>query len=370
MVTLTLEPSQPSHIHTNEEKLKLQNQQLTDIEIESGLDFVLSHLEKPILFPRTIMTKKLGYQRIVYSKEEALDYFLDSELADCRINAYPNLTEYKNVPRYKPIFLFLDIDRDNFKTDGKFELALYNTLKNIKEKLQTAPTVLFTGGGYHIYQPVEIPTALENISEFQEFDRPSEQFLRFAKDILSNNRADKQNNPSFRSCLLRIPESINSKYGTKVKIVKKWNGIRAPITRDFIEEFRTWLIQKKIDDYNYRQKIGKARRYTNNNDNNIILWIEKLLNTPIADFRKNSVSLILAPYLVNIKELSYQESFDILVGWLHKCDSIKNLDFNPQYLVKTALNTAIQKNIPPMKQTTLKNKNLELYHILQKLLRS
>jgi len=38
-------------------------------EIESGLDFVLSHLEKPILFPRTIMTKKLGYQRLVYSKK-------------------------------------------------------------------------------------------------------------------------------------------------------------------------------------------------------------------------------------------------------------------------------------------------------------
>lgn len=230
--------------------MKLQHQQFTDIEIELGLEFILSQLEEPVLFPRTIMTKRLGYQRLVYSKEEALEYFLDSELADCRINAYPNLTEYKDVPRYKPNFLFLDIDRDNFKTDGKFELALYNTLKNIKEKLQTAPTVLFTGGGYHIYQPVDIPTALENITEFQEFDKPSEQFLRFAKDILSNNRADKQNNPSFRSCLLRIPESINSKYGTKVKIVKKWNGIRAPITRDFIEEFRTYLIQKKIDDYN------------------------------------------------------------------------------------------------------------------------
>jgi hypothetical protein len=119
MYPLPLEPSQPSHIHTNQGKLKLQNRQLTDIEIESGLDFVLSHLEKPILFPRTIMTKKLGYQKVVYSKEEALEYFLDSELKDCRINAYPNLTEYKDVPRYKPEFLFIDIDRNNFKTYGK-----------------------------------------------------------------------------------------------------------------------------------------------------------------------------------------------------------------------------------------------------------
>ena len=29
-------------------------------EIEIGLDFILSHLEEPIIFPRTIMTKKLG----------------------------------------------------------------------------------------------------------------------------------------------------------------------------------------------------------------------------------------------------------------------------------------------------------------------
>jgi len=346
--------------------MKLQHQQFTDIEIELGLEFILSQLEEPVLFPRTIMTKRLGYQRLVYSKEEALEYFLDSELADCRINAYPNLTEYKNVPRYKPNFLFLDIDRDNFKTDGKFELALYNTLKNIKEKLQTAPTVLFTGGGYHIYQPVDIPTALENITEFQEFDKPSEQFLRFAKDILSNNRADKQNNPSFRSCLLRIPESINSKYGTKVKIVKKWNGIRAPITRDFIEEFRTYLIQKKIDDYNYRQKILKARRYTNNNDNKIRFWIEKLLNTPILDFRKNALNLILAPYLINIKKLSYQQSFNILTDWLQKCNSLRKLDFKPEFLVKSALSIAIQKGIPPMKLVTLKDRNLELYNILYK----
>ena len=36
-------------------------------EIEIGLNFILSHLEEPTIFPRTVMTKKLGYQRIVYS---------------------------------------------------------------------------------------------------------------------------------------------------------------------------------------------------------------------------------------------------------------------------------------------------------------
>ena len=71
-------------------------------------------------------------------------------------------------------------------------------MKNIKEKLGGEPTVSITGGGYHIYQPVYCPTALENITEFQGFDRPSEQFLRFAKDYLSNGKADKRNNPAFK----------------------------------------------------------------------------------------------------------------------------------------------------------------------------
>lgn len=40
-------------------------------EIKSGLDFIINHFDQTILyFPRTIMTKKLGYQKIVSSKEE------------------------------------------------------------------------------------------------------------------------------------------------------------------------------------------------------------------------------------------------------------------------------------------------------------
>ena len=117
-----------------------------------------------------------------------------------------------------------------------------------------------------------VRTALENVIQFNGFDKPSEQFLRFAKDYLSNGKADKNNNPSFKSCLLRIPGSINSKYNTKVKIVKKWNGIRSPITIDFLEEFRTWLIQKKIDQDIQRQKILN-KKTKNKIESNIILGL-------------------------------------------------------------------------------------------------
>src|SRR5215208_110732 len=185
----------------------------TDKNIETGLDFILSHffLEEDPLFPRKISTYKSENKQFpVRSKEEIINSFVDSNFVDCKINAYPYyLTEYKGIQRYKPDFIFIDLDRNDFETDKSFKLALSNTLRNIKVKLgnnnDCIPSVLFTGGGYHIYQPVHCPTALENITEFNGFDRPSEQFLRFAKYSLSNNKADKNNNPSFKSCLLRVP---------------------------------------------------------------------------------------------------------------------------------------------------------------------
>jgi Primase X len=41
-------------------------------------------------------------------------------------------------------------------------------------------------------------------------------------------------------------------------------------------------------------------------------WIEKLLQTPIDDYRKNAVSLILVPYLINIRKLSYDDALNAI----------------------------------------------------------
>ena len=338
-------------------------------EIEIGLDFILSHLEEPTIFPRTIMTKKLGYQRIVYSKERALEYFIESDFIDCRINAFPSL---KEGATWIPELLFIDLDLTNFKTEKLLQVTLNKTLKSIKEKLDNNahPTVLWSGNGYHLILPVYCPIELERIEEFREFDKPSERFLRFGKDNLSNNKADKANNPSFRSCLLRIPNSFNAKClakgesleNSKVKIIQEWNKDR-PSIKFLLLDFRRYLINQKIKELNKKRNIEERFSIKSNNT---IYWIEKLLNSPISDFRKNATNLILAPYLVNIKKLSYQQSFDILTDWLQKCNLFNKLDFNPDYLIKYALSTAIQKRIPPMKLLTLKDRNLEIYNILHK----
>ena len=314
-------------------------------EIESGLDFIINHFDRTILyFPRTIMTKKSNGQIRVYSKGETLQYFKNSEFQDCRVNAYrySHSSPFNSIEQWTPDLLFIDIDKCVFKSDRSCEFALSNTLKNIQEKIGGYPTVLFTGGGYHIYQPIEGIVFQNHKDIFGEINMEYDlfkEFLRFAKNIFSNGKADKNNNPSLKSCLLRIPGFINSKYNKKVTIVQKWNGYRPPISEEILEDFRTHLIQKKIDKNRHRQKM-KSIRYTNNNtnynnnnnntnyNNNIIFWIEQLLKTSIADFRKNALNLILAPYLIIIKKLSYQESFDILIEWLKRCNSIRKLDFN------------------------------------------
>jgi hypothetical protein len=343
--------------------------------IESELDFILLHFDKQeFLFPRKISTyKSNNRQFIVRSKQEIIDSFISSNLVDCKVNAYASLTDYKGIQRYKPNFIFIDLDKNNFKTSISFENVLSNILKNIREKLgyDAQPTVLETGGGYHIYQPVYCPTALENVIQFSEFDRPSEQFLRFAKDYLSNGKADKQNNPSFKSCLLRIPGSINSKYNVTVKTLQTWNGIRPPIRREFIEEFRTFLIQKKIEEQNYRQKIMQLKlKMQQNNDKNSITcrnyyyydWIEtKVLQTPISDYRKLVVGLVLVPYLVVIKKLSNEESHNIINEWLMRCDVIRKLDFDPKYLINNNIKTSMKKLILPISIYKLETNYRNLY---------
>ena len=122
----------------------------------------------------------------------------------------------------------------------------------------------------------------------------SQEFLRFAEDNLSNGKADPGHYPSFKSCQIRIPNSINGKClenrekrlsgNVKVKTIQKWNGIRAAISREFIEDFRTYL-EGKISEQELEENNNK-QQYQQKYDNDSIYWIEKLLLIPIEDHRR------------------------------------------------------------------------------------
>jgi Primase X len=344
---------------------------------ENGIDFILTHLKEP-LFPRTISTyTSEGRQFEVFSKEEMIKAFEQSDFLDCRVNAYPSYTEYKGINRQAPNFLFIDLDRSTFDTERAHRLALTNTLRNIKEKLSEAyPTVVWSGNGYHIYQPIEAFVLEEEeifSSSNNEFDQPSKAFLRFAEQYLSNNKSDPSHNPSFKSCMIRIPGSFNSKCVLKgedpeIRIIQRWDGDRPKINL-LLGSFHAYLVdQKKKIKESQRQKELKEKNRVKNTDlpaRTLIPWIELLLKTPIEDYRKNAVSLILGPYLINVKKLSYDDAFNIIKDWLNKCDSIKRLDSNFSYRIKYTLENSIKNGYLPMKFETLKEKNRALYDKLK-----
>ncbi len=321
-----------------------------DEEVRNGFYRIIKLFDSGILyFPRTISTRNLNDKQVeVVSKNEALFYFRQSNYIDCRINAFRST---KFGEKWYPDLLFIDIDRSDFKTEKGFKLALTTTLRNIRDRLNSVPMVLWSGYGFHIYQPIK-GIVFENYEIFSEFINEFDlfkEFLRYSKTCLSNNKSDPGFNPSLGSCLLRIPGSLNGKFldnrdkrlsgNFKVKILQEWNGVRAKVSDDFLADFRIHLIDRKIKEIkeNNTNNNNQHQKYYNNN--NSIDWIEKLLQTPIHDFRKLAIWRILCPYLINIKRLSPNEATVIMRDWLQKCNSNsgRKLDFNPEDKIKDDL---------------------------------
>jgi hypothetical protein len=259
-------------------------------------------------------------------------------------DSYPDYTEFSGINREEPHFIFIDLDKSSFKTPEAHDRALSITLKNIEEKLVGGkPTVIWSGNGFHIYQPVKA-IVLEQEEVFYKFDRPSRKFLKFAEQYLSNHKSDPSHNPSFKSCMIRVPGSHNSKRiregnssNSIVKVLKRWNGIRPSIKGPLLYDFYLWLADEKIKEVERQQKISKYQLNTQKASNSI-RWIDMLLQTPLEDYRKNVVSLILAPYLINIRKMAISDALIIIKEWLDECASLRALDSNFNYRVKYALN--------------------------------
>ena len=215
-----------------------------------------------------------------------------------------------------------------------------------------------TGAGYHIYQPIE-DIVLDDYEQFKQFGNPFDKFLRFVKTHLSNNQADKNNFPSLKSCLLRVPNSINSKYDVRVKVVHEWDGYR-PHNMKLLGDFHVYLVAE----FQKNMSLRKTYDITNTLDQangKVIEWIEKLLQTPLEDFRKYCLWRILCPYLINIKKTSPEESFLILDKWLNKCDILSPIT-NKSKLIKD--NLRYVKDYKPISLDKLKSENIELFKII------
>ncbi len=169
----------------------------------------------------------------------------------------------------------IDIDKSKFTTEQAYELAISKTLKIIKVELNGNPTVIWSGNGCHIIQPIDA-IVLEELDLFSPAvtgtDQPSVKFLRWAEKYLSNGKSDPMHNKtlSFGNCMLRVPGSHNSKCvnanngvldsdKTTVKIMQQWNDTR-PTMMLLIGSFHAHLVDQKIRQ-NQRDKRRRYQKY-------------------------------------------------------------------------------------------------------------
>ena len=333
-------------------------------------------------FPRKIMTDKTGGQVSVFSKEEIFKKCEEAGFTDCRVNAYPEYTEYQGIVRHPPDFIFIDLDLSKFKNrKKKLDNALRYTLDNIQH-LGAKPTVMWSGNGYHIYLPIEA-MVLDLIDIFSKDRFPSlfsdsyyskyhgysvsELFLKFAKDHLTNGNADQQHHPKYKTCLIRFPNTYNLKNikigltleESRVRLIQKWDGKRIPIQL-LLKDFRRWITQEELDQ---KRKIKRPKSWDNvSQKSDRILWIEKLLQTPLEDHRKYCLLHIIVPYLVNVKRLPAEEVSRVISLWLFKCNTVRSLDFDPSKEVSNRIKYV--RDFKPMSLAKLQRDNDDLYRLL------
>ncbi len=251
--------------------------------ILEGIKFILSHFENQHeLFPRTIMVDTKGQVKVEYespvqkSINKIFNLFKESNYYDCKINGFPynsfqqqqqqqhtniNLDVKNKTTTTTASFIMIDLDLQDFSHDKKkLNIILDKTLNKLSIKFygESHPTVLWTGNGYYIYQPLEGMT-FENHKIYYDFlpytdgvDLTTE-FLRFTQNFFTDRKADPKHLPSVKSCFIRVPGTFNFKNGEQVKVIQKWDG-KSPSIQWITYDFKNYLIQKRIDNVYERKK--------------------------------------------------------------------------------------------------------------------
>jgi hypothetical protein len=146
---------------------------------------------------------------------------------------------------------------------------------------------------------------------------------------------------------------------SQVKIVQKWNGTSKLLLHVLYSKFLAYLIDQgsKVvkhdnDTHTILSENAKSAYITRKNSKvskrKSIEWIDRLEQTPLPEHRKYCIWRIFAPYFINMKGLSFDESYDRIDQWLDKCNELKELDFDPAARINDSLNAASNTNYLPI----------------------
>jgi hypothetical protein len=334
-----------------------------------GIDFVMYILPNRD-FPRNILVGSIHRPYEVWNCDDILMRYKAMLYEDCYINAYPNYQWNIETGRLPPTFtpppnyLMIDIDRASFRSEEGFQQAVAATIHNVNANITGItgkyPIVIDSGNGYHIHIPMPgLTTSFENMPEFEAFWQQDldldNKFLRFLERKLSIGKSDQHHNPSVKSCMFRVPGTINTSAKSRgrkdpfVRVLSGYDHVEAliieqsslpsgmrkeyasrPITK-LLNDFYAFLVQEQIDnavdesDRRIRSMFQSLQPSNNFGSNNTIAWIEKILQIGVDDQRKDLLFWVLAPYLITIRRLDYERAYTLLEQWLDMCDDVRRL---------------------------------------------
>ena len=310
---------------------------------EQGLNSILSHFKEPI-WPRTVSTKKtLNSQILASSKTEALDIFTLARFNDCRISAFGKYEQEKVIPN----LIFVDLDNRE---------ALNESLILFHKTIKANPTVIHTGNGYAIIQPIKMSSWSGVSQGNKKGEELSKLFLQWAERYLTNHKCDSGNHPSLKNTMIRIPGSYNSKLLEKGKSLEEsqvfirygWDGKRVAI-----ENIRPAFIRHVNKIIKQENKLAKIDRKGNPEN---YQWIDELLNCNMEDGRARLLFDV-SRYLINLQGHSIEEAVDKINSWL-------NSRYYSKSMIKSECKRALKDGKYPRRIGTIKNTDQELYEII------
>ena len=278
-------------------------------KIKEGINFILNHFHKHDVFPRAVSTQALPGESpiIIHDENEMFRAYERSGFIDCRVSVYSAFTTEKFIHHnginiHAPDFIFINLTSKYSSLSSPLPTSptilscnagnglvdqakeLFSILQNIKDLLYEArPTILWTGNGFQVYQPVKTITLedmeeeyidLEYLEEFRKFVSRqqvlSNLFLEFLKQrLLSYNNTTrlyslyyqlyKSSSSSSSShpphsffldpSMLMIPGTLNSECivdskEQEVEIAQVWDGNRPKVDL-LLADFQGYLIDRK-----------------------------------------------------------------------------------------------------------------------------
>ena len=121
-------------------------------------------------------------------------------------------------------------------------------------------------------------------------------------------------------------------------------------TRLYLYEYlsnKRYLIDQRMQEIKTQAKQSKSQRNNQsfedrirNNNNNNIQWIERLLQTPIPDYRSSDSLACISTLFDYQAGLSHDEPYAIIHEWLNKCNELEALRFNPRHKIIGSLKDA------------------------------